>query len=182
VLLARYTHIDYHLVALSSGVVGVTSGIPDGMVSLGVGLLGVALARWVFVNKQYRETNRQPRLGETLPLTLVAMLVAGVLIWDRKFSVSTSAFVGLGVGWTAVLLLDILGDFVLTKMKIMFSAGPASPNFPKKGDLSGHDGRVISNDVNLPEDMIQKLAQLDEADPVYLPPNVPRGGDRGSGE
>lgn len=177
-MLARYTHLDYHLVAVSSGVVGVISGIPDGMVSLGVGLLGVALARWVFVNKQYRETSRQPRLSETLPLTLVAMLVAGVLIWDRKFSVSTSAFVGLGVGWTAVLLLDILGDFVLSKMRIMFSAGPASPSFPSKGDLSGHDGRVTSGDVRIPEDMAQKLAQLDRGEPVFLPPTPERDDDQ----
>jgi hypothetical protein len=156
------TNLDYHAVAASSGVVAAGQGVPSGMISLFVGLLGVALARWVFVNKEYRATNRPQKWNETLPLTLVAMLVAGVLIWDRKFSVSTSAFVGLGVGWTAVLLLDVLGDWILTKAKIMFSSGPADPNFPKKADLSGHDGRIIADDVNLPSDMVDKVVLLDK--------------------
>jgi F0F1-type ATP synthase assembly protein I len=155
-------HLDYHLVAVSSGVLAVGKGIPEGMVSLVVGLIGVALARWVFVNKQYRETARPQRWGETIPLTLVAMLVAGVLIWDRKFSVSTSAFVGLGVGWTAVLLLDILGDWILTKAKAMFSAGPADPKFPKRADLSGQDGKMLSSDVDLPGDFKDAVDKLNK--------------------
>jgi hypothetical protein len=63
-------HLDYHAVAVSSGLVAVGTSIPNGLASLAVGLLGVALARWVFVNKQYRETNRAQTWHETLPLTL----------------------------------------------------------------------------------------------------------------
>jgi hypothetical protein len=152
-------------VAVSSGLVAVGTSIPNGLASLAVGLLGVALARWVFVNKQYRETNRAQTWHETLPLTLVAMLVAGVLIWDRGLGVSSSAFVGLGVGWTAVLLLDVMGDWILSKAKLMFSAGPASNGFPKAADHSGHEGRVITRDVDIPEDMKQLLEEADRVDP-----------------
>lgn len=157
------SNLDYHVVAVASGGVALGRGVPEGMVSLGVGLVGVALARWVFVNREVRATSRPQKWNETLPLTLVAMLVAGVLIWDRKFGVSTSAFVGLGVGWTAVLLLDVLGDWVLSKAKIMFSSGPAKPDqFPKAADLSGKDGRVTSQDVELPKDFLDAVRELDK--------------------
>lgn len=145
---SRSTNLDYHAVAGVSGVLALVQSIPTGMVSLVVGMLGVALARWVFVNRQYRETSRTQRWNETVPLTLVAMLVAGVLIYDRRFGVSTSAFVGLGVGWTAVLLLDVLGDWILSKMKVLMSAGPADPSFPKVADHSGMDGLVTKGDTD----------------------------------
>jgi hypothetical protein len=147
------------------------------MISLIVGLTGVALARWVFVNKEFRTTNRPQKWSETVPLTLVAMLIAGVLIWDRKFSVSTAAFVGLGVGWTAVLLLDVLGDVILSKMRMMFSSGPASLQFPKKADMSGNDGVMLTDDVNIPRDMADKLVLLDKSDPTYHAPEAKRDGE-----
>jgi hypothetical protein len=153
----RPANLDYHAVAATSGILGIVQNIPTGLVSLTVGMLGVALSRWVFVNRQYRETNRTQRWNETVPLTLVAMLVAGVLIYDRRFGVSTSAFVGLGVGWSAVLLLDVLGDWILTKMKLLMTAGPASPNFPKAADHSGNDGRVTPTDVSMDDGMGELL-------------------------
>lgn len=85
----------------------------EALLSVGLGLAGVALARQVFITKERRRTGAQPPWSETFPLTLVAMLITGVLIWERRFGLSLSVFTGLGVGWTAILLLDVVGAWVL---------------------------------------------------------------------
>lgn len=151
-------------VMATSGLVGLFQSIPAGLVSLTVGILGVALARWIFVNREVRRTNQPQRWYETLPMTLMAMLVTGVLVIDRKLSLSTSAFLGLGVGWVAVLLLDIFGDKVLTIAKTSFAAGPSDPHVNKKIDHSGHDGFVDEEVARLPDDMKHALKQLDDRD------------------
>ncbi len=134
--------------------------IPNALVALAIGLLGVALARWVFVNREARRLSRRESWRETLPLTLVAMLVAAVVIHDRQLGFSGSAFVGLGVGWAAVLLLDILGERVMAALRGALGAASASPRFPPSADHSGEDGRVRSADVDLPPDI---AALADEA-------------------
>lgn len=83
------------------------------LMSLFLGLCGVALARTVFLSRERRTTGRTQPWRETLPLTLMAMLVTGVVVWERKMSLSLSVFTGLGVGWSAILLLDLFGDWVL---------------------------------------------------------------------
>ena len=160
----------YGSVMLPSGVVALVQDIPQGMISLTVGLVGVALSRWVFVNREVRRTNQRQSWRETLPLTLVAMLVTGVLVHDRNLSVSSSAFLGLGVGWVAVILLDVFGDKILNMFRSQLQAGPASqlpdnpsPTFIPKSDLSGLDGKVTSHEIDLPEDMTSNLNKIDEA-------------------
>ncbi len=151
------------MVAASSGVIAATEGVPEAMISLSVGLLGVTLARWVFVNREHRSLPKPQRWNETLPLTLVAMLITGALIWDKNYSISMSAFIGLGVGWSAVVLLDVLGDWVIVRAKSIFSAGPAHDNFPKVADLSGHDGKVLTRDVELPEAIAETFEKAAKA-------------------
>jgi hypothetical protein len=132
----------------------------EGFVSLGVGLMGVALARWVFVNREHRKFGRRPPWAETLPLTLVAMLVTGVIVHDRDLGLSAAAFTGLGVGWTAVVLLDLLGDRVIAFFRGSLTAGPSDPSFPP-----GHDGSLANDEGNLadlPPDMLDDLEKLDK--------------------
>jgi H+/Cl- antiporter ClcA len=138
---------------------------PLALVSLGVGLIGVALARWVFVNREARRLRRRERWHETLPLTLVAMLVAGVIIHDRQLGVSAAAFTGLGVGWAAVLLLDLLGERVVAVLRASFSAGPARPHdFPPQADLSGNDGMIDSAIADPDPHMEELLREADRLD------------------
>lgn len=85
----------------------------DGVISLALGLLGVLLARTVFVDRENRKLGRHQRLSETLPLTMTAMLISGVVIWDNQMGFSTAAFTGIGVGWTAILLIDVIGRRIL---------------------------------------------------------------------
>lgn len=147
---------------LASNYVAISSSVPDGLVSLGVGLIGVALARWVFVNREVRRTNKKEKWTETLPLTLVAMLIAGVMILDRELSVSASAFLGLGVGWAAVLILDVLGERVIATLRGALQGGPAQP-IPPTADLSGHDGIIDSGVAEIPEDMKQLVAKAENS-------------------
>lgn len=167
-------NLEYHAVAFASALVAWFNDVPDGLASLLVGITGVALARWVFVNREVRMTNQPQPWRETLPLTLVAMLITVVLIWDRKFSISTSAFVGLGVGWTTVLLLDVIGHWLTNTLRRILSAGPADPTFPRVADWSGKNGRVPKDQ---PEDITKLLNQagnaLDEV--YYLPPTEDEG-------
>lgn len=144
-------------------------GFPDAIVSLGVGLIGVALARWVFVGRENRRLGTPQRWNDTLPLTLVAMLVAGVVIYDRDLGLSAAAFTGLGVGWAAVLLLDVMGERVTSMLRAGFAV-PVPPSVTRI-DVSGHDGKIL-DEVTLPEDMTDQLRILDE-----FPGTDPAGGD-----
>lgn len=147
-------------VALASSFVALAETVPDGLVSLSLGLLGVALARWVFVNKEQRRLGRRESPGETLPLTLIAMLVAGVVIVEQDLDLSAAAFTGLGVGWAAVILLDILGDRVTIMLRS--TLGVSAPTLPPEADLSGHEGRMIEEDVDIPPDMGRLIDQIGE--------------------
>ena len=153
---------------LSSQIVAAFQSIPDGLVSLGVGLWGVVLARWVFVNRENRRLPRKQVWHETLPLTLVAMLVASVVILDRNLGLSAAAFVGLGVGWVAVLLLDVLGDRITAAFRAGFAV-PTSPHITGVIDRSGNDGKMLSADVDLPADMVHLVDQLNDVPGVHHP-------------
>jgi hypothetical protein len=144
-------------VMLYSQWVATAKSIPEGLVSLTVGLVGVWLARWVFVNREERRLGKRQSWRETLPLTLLAMLVTGVTILERGFGLSASAFTGLGVGWVAVVILDVFGARVLA----LFQAGPASP-IPPAADLSGHDGKVDDSLVEPDSGMVDSLRKLDQ--------------------
>lgn len=146
--------------------------LPSDIVSVAIGLLGVLLARWVFVNRENRRLPRPQRWQETMPLTLVGMLVTAVLVHDQKMGFSMAAATGLGVGWAAVLLLDVLGDRILAAFRAGF-AMPLPPEVRNKADLSGHEGRITTDLVDLPPDMLRALERLDDQPgrTVTLPPD-----------
>ena len=99
----------------------IATGSPsEAVISLVLGLAGVSLARQVFLNREKRTTGRAQGWRETLPLTLCAMLITGVIIWDRQLGFSMAVFTGLAVGWTAILLLGVLGSAVLKKLRLVF--------------------------------------------------------------
>lgn len=148
-------------VMLGSSVVAIANGFPTGLVSLGLGLWGVVLARWVFVNRENRRLPRKQPWRETLPLTLVAMLIAAVIIHDRELGLSAAVFVGLGVGWTAVLLLDLFGERITAAFRAGFAV-PTAPHVADAIDHSGEGGKMTSNDVNLPADMVELIDELDK--------------------
>lgn len=156
------------VVVASAQITALMHGVPTGLVSLGLGITGVALARWVFVNREQRRIGRRESWRETLPLTLVAMLIAGVFIHDRGMGLSGAAFTGLGVGWAAVLLLDVLGARVTDMLRAMLGSTPVKDDFPGCADHSGHDGRIDSDVAHIPRDMAKMLDKMDRQD---------RGGD-----
>ena len=90
------------------------------LVSVAVGLVGVVLARAVFLTRQKRVTGHGEPWRDTLPMTLAAMLLAGVLIFDRRMGVSSAAITGLGLGTVAVVMLDILGERALAMLRTLF--------------------------------------------------------------
>lgn len=114
-----------------------------------LGLSGVALARTVFINREVRQTGQRLHLSDTLPLTLTAMLITGVIIWDRQLGLSMSVFTGLGVGWTAILLLDVVGAGVLNVLRRSLGQPPAIPEPPKQYP------------ENIPPDIERLLRKLD---------------------
>ena len=95
------------------------------LVSVAVGLVGVVLARAVFLTRQKRQTGHGEPWRDTLPMTLAAMLLTCVLIFDRHLDVSSAAVIGLGLGTVAVVMLDILGERALAMLRTLF--GLAAP-------------------------------------------------------
>lgn len=151
------------VVVVSQGVALVGS-VPEGLISMAVGLVGVALARWVFVNKEQRRSGKRETWDEWLPLTLVAMLVSAVVIYDRRLGVSAAAFIGLGAGWAAVILLELMGERLTASIRAGLGLGPSVP--PQKvkdaADASGLSGKLLNTDFQLPDDMREQLDRLDE--------------------
>jgi hypothetical protein len=150
---------------LTAQVVAAFKGIPDGLVSLGIGLWAVVLARWVFVNRENRRLPRKQPWRETLPLTLVAMLVAAVLIIDRRLGLSAAAFTGLGVGWAAVLLLDIFGERITAALRAGFAVSvPERARLIADKSLEGGD---MGNSADIPDDMVRSIDKLGDVPGVY---------------
>lgn len=139
--------------------VAVSQVLPANIVALGVGLISVVLARWVFVNRENRVLPRKQPWRETLPLTLSAMLITGVVITDRKLGLSGAMFTGFGVGWAVVLLLDLFGERVVSSLRAGF-AHPVPPPVAQAADHSGHDGQALSADFDLPPDMLHHVDAL----------------------
>lgn len=141
-------------VALSAPVTLATAGVGQTLLSMAVGLIGVWLARTVFVNRENRKLRRHQPLSETLPVTFAACLIAGALIYDQHLGISSSVFLGLGVGWTTVLLLEFFGDNILNAMRALTGRTPPPPPATKEQ----FDDRY----GNLPEEYRQLLHEIDE--------------------
>lgn len=92
----------------------------DALIAVVIGCIGVALARAVFVSRTKRETGQNADWRETLPLTLAGMLSTGAIVWDQAMSISSAAILGLGTGWVAVLMLDLVGGRALDVVRAIF--------------------------------------------------------------
>ncbi len=106
-------------VVASTPITWAVSGPNDGLISLGLGLLGVLLARIIFVNRENRALGRVQSWWETLPITGAALLIAGGIIWDQHLLYSKAIFTGLGVGWGALVALNAIS-------KAIVPGGPAN--------------------------------------------------------
>jgi F0F1-type ATP synthase assembly protein I len=133
-------------------------------VSVVVGLVGVWLARIVFVDRENRRLQRRQSFRETAPVTAIAMLVVAAIVQDRHIGISMAAFTGLGVGWTTVMLLDIIGERVMRVLRTMLGADPLPPG-AKPADHSGLGGEMTNHERDTPDEMARFLAQPDEASP-----------------
>lgn len=119
------------------------------LVNLGAGLVSVWVARLVFIDRENRRLQRRQAWRETVPVTLVAMLIAGAFIRQNDLSMASAIYTGLGVGWVAVVLLDLLGQKVTDALRAALGGGPADPRLPPVVDTSGNDGRVVTADADL---------------------------------
>lgn len=128
-------------------------GDADRWIALGLGLSGVVLARTVFIDRQNSRLKRKQSLRETLPLTGAAMLAAGAIIWDRQPTLSNATFLGLGIGWTAVVLLNMIGDRVLLAfgMKLPPSGAPILEVLPLDPELK-EKLALLDNEKGVGED------------------------------
>lgn len=99
-------------VVASTPVPWLLGGAPDGLISLGLGLLGVLLARTIFVNRENRALGRRQPVRETLPITLAACLIAGGIIWDGHLLYSKAIFTGIAVGWTTIVAIEKISRIV----------------------------------------------------------------------
>lgn len=149
-------------VSLSTSYALLDAGWVQSLISLAAGLIAVWVARLVFITRENRQLHRQQTWRETVPLTVVAMLIAGAFIWQNSLKASTAIYVGLGVGWVAVILLDILGQRVMETLRTALGGGPASPALPPAADISGNDGVVTSAEI--PPSMAEILDRIDAAE------------------
>jgi F0F1-type ATP synthase assembly protein I len=140
------------------------SDLPTTAVSLAVGLVGVWLARIVFVDRENRRLQRRQTWRQTAPVTGIAMLIVAAIVNDRHIGLSASAFLGLGVGWTTVLLLDIVGERTVKVLRTMLGADPLPPLL-QRADLSGEDGEMTARERDTPPDMARLIDKVDEVSP-----------------
>lgn len=90
----------------------IIGGSTEGLTSLALGLTAVFLARIVFVNKENRALGHKQPWRETLPITLLACLIAGGMIVDGHLLYSKAIGVGVGVGWTTIATINLISKVV----------------------------------------------------------------------
>jgi hypothetical protein len=90
----------------------IAGGPRDALVSLALGLIGVCLARMIFVNRENRALGYHQRVGDTLPITLIACLIAFGIIWDGHLLYSKAIGTGVGVGWATMAIVNQLARVI----------------------------------------------------------------------
>jgi biotin transporter BioY len=153
--------IEIAAVAASAPISLATAGVHQTIVSLGVGLIGVWLARIVFVNRENRRLEKRSPLRETLPVTLAACLIAGAVIYDQHLGISASVFIGLATGWTTVVILELFGDRFVNSIRIFFGMAPIARAHAPSGE---------EVEATRPKDFDALLREMDEKAPDYKPP------------
>ncbi len=148
-------------VVASTPVTWLFAGANDGLISLGLGLLGVLLARTIFVNRENRVLGHRQPWTDTLPITLAACLIAGGIIWDGHLLYSKAIFTGIAVGWTTIVAIEKISRIV-NPGEVGRPAAPApaaEPDRAKPG-LSRSLRKQYPPQVPLPADQKALLRQL----------------------
>lgn len=145
--------------SVAAGAAAVNAGL-EPFVSLGLALLGVALARVAFTTRQQRLGERISILEEVV-IAGMAMLVVGPVVWEHQLGITTSALLGLGAGWSAILLFDAIGSRVI---QIITSILPnvTLPPTPTPSIEPRPDPRPAEPPI--PGDMVDLLEDIDTAE------------------
>lgn len=110
-------------VIASTPVPWIIGGSVEGFVSLALGLVAVFLARTVFINRENRALGYKQPLAETLPITLLACLIAGGMIVDGHLLYSKAIGIGVAVGWTTIATINLIS-------KVVNPGGGGAPETP----------------------------------------------------
>jgi len=92
-------------------------GYPVPALSLLTGLGSVILIRIMLMSKDFK--NDHNFWMYNIPLTLLMVVLTFCLIVDRQFNPGVSAMVGVGIGASGIVLVDILKERVQNIIKAM---------------------------------------------------------------
>lgn len=152
-------------VAIATSTAAIGAGL-EPFISLGLGLVGVILARIAFTTRQQRLGERVGLL-ETIVITGMAMLIVGPLVWEHRLGLTTSAMLGLGAGWASIAIFDALGERIVD-MIVRLTGGsprPRRPSDPPSGPERPDPRRPLGGPLDaLPHDMVDSLERMDQAE------------------
>lgn len=130
-------------------------------ISLGLGILGVILARVAFTTRQQR-SGEKVSLLETIVITGMAMIIVGPIVWEYQLGMTTSALLGIGAGWSSIALFDVIGEKAILFISGLFGTTP-KPSVPTPAP-------VVPTLPTLPADMEEDLRKLDQLTADRPPP------------
>ena len=106
------------------------------------------VARMVYIDQENKRLGRKQTIGETLPLTIVALLIAMPFVWKHREEITIAPLIGLGVGYSALLLLKLIGRATIVAARTMAQEVALSLSdtpVPRKRDADPDDQRRIEN-------------------------------------
>ena len=118
------------------------------IITLALGMIGVIVARMVYIDQENKRLGRKQTIGETLPLTIVALLIAMPFVWKHREEITIAPLIGLGVGYSALLLLKLIGRATIVAARTMAQEVALSLSdtpVPRKRDADPDDQRRIEN-------------------------------------
>jgi hypothetical protein len=130
------------------------------------GVIAVVLARIIWIDRDNRATGRRATVRDTLPLTLVATIVYVALAVDWNLNFQKGVSVGLGVGWTAPLLADIMGDKILAVLAPdrIRRSDPRATGDDARANIDAAAEHLVHQQQDLPpeiDDLAKKLGDID---------------------
>jgi hypothetical protein len=89
-------------------------------------MIGIYLARLVTIDAENKRLGRVQTLRETGPLTWIAVLIVGPLIWHWQVAVPVAPVIGLGVGYSVRAILKIFGGGAVASAKALLRGAAAA--------------------------------------------------------
>lgn len=148
-----------------AGAAAINAGL-EPLPSLLLALVGVALARVAFTTKQQRLGERIS-ITETLTITGMAMLVVGPIVWEHQLGLTTSAFLGLGAGWSSIALFDAIGSRVVNIISAIIPPMGSStppPAAPPSDEPRPDPRPPLPTQPPVPGQMVDLLEDIDLAE------------------